>query len=221
MSDPIDVRHRDSSRKAKDRSQVTKARPKNLREQQKEFTKARLIEAARDLMTERGYVAVTVDDIVATAGASRATFYLHFRTKADIAVEVAEAHREITRGWYPALDAILADGSVDDLQAWFTTVVEYYDEKAPIIKALREAAYVEQAIREDFVEFVRQAVESMPRHLSRWPEESHDEARLRLFLMIFQFDQFLEFRRERLDGFSTAMVSRTLTDIWWTALRSD
>jgi AcrR family transcriptional regulator len=190
---------------------------KNLREQQKEYTKTRLMEAARDLLSTRGYVALTVDDIVAEAGASRATFYLHFHGKAEVAVAVAEAHREETRRWYPVLDDVLASGSPDALRQWFASIVRYYEDHAAVIIALREAAYVEDSVRHDFIKFVKQATDLMPSYFARWPGDRQEEALLRVQLMIFQFDHFLE-RHAEIGEFTGETIARTLTDIWWPAL---
>jgi AcrR family transcriptional regulator len=60
----------------------------SLREAQKQFTHERLLKAAVDEFTLKGYNATTVDDIVVRAGATRATFYLHFKGKADMILEL-------------------------------------------------------------------------------------------------------------------------------------
>lgn len=62
--------------------------PKNrrgtLRDEQKRATRAKLVDAARTLFEERGYAAVTVDDISSVVGCSRATFYVHFASKVEM-----------------------------------------------------------------------------------------------------------------------------------------
>jgi AcrR family transcriptional regulator len=44
----------------------------------------RLMDAGKTLFTEFGYEVTTIDQITSLAGVSRAAFYLHFETKADI-----------------------------------------------------------------------------------------------------------------------------------------
>ena len=56
----------------------------SLRDAQKQLTRSRLIDAAADSFRVRGYAATTIEDVASGAGATRATFYLHFRTKADL-----------------------------------------------------------------------------------------------------------------------------------------
>ena len=55
-----------------------------LREQQKQFTRDRLLTAALAAFVENGYTPARIEDVAARAGASRATFYLHFGGKAEI-----------------------------------------------------------------------------------------------------------------------------------------
>ena len=61
-----------------------------LREQQRAYTRRRLMEAAQQVFAAKGYPDTRVDDIARQAGASRATFYLHFKTKNEIFIELIE-----------------------------------------------------------------------------------------------------------------------------------
>src|SRR6476660_6410332 len=68
----------------------------SLRDEQKRMTRRRLIEGALAAFERKGYAATTIDDIVAEANASRATFYLHFKSKADVVLVMA---RTLGRRW--------------------------------------------------------------------------------------------------------------------------
>jgi AcrR family transcriptional regulator len=50
-------------------------------------TKSKLMDASLELFKERGYAAVTVDDITQAAGVAKGTFYTYFATKSDIIAE--------------------------------------------------------------------------------------------------------------------------------------
>lgn len=54
------------------------------RERKKGETRARILDAALALMAERGYDAVTIDEIATRADVANATFFLHFPTKASL-----------------------------------------------------------------------------------------------------------------------------------------
>ena len=53
-------------------------------------TIGKLVAAARGLFGERGFEAVTVDDIVVEAGMSKGAFYHHFGSKDDILEHVVD-----------------------------------------------------------------------------------------------------------------------------------
>ncbi|GAB3101034.1 TetR/AcrR family transcriptional regulator [Pseudomaricurvus hydrocarbonicus] len=61
---------------------------KTLRDVQKEDTHNRLLDAAGRIFDREGYEAATVDQIAAEAGASRPTFYAHFRDKDQVLEEL-------------------------------------------------------------------------------------------------------------------------------------
>src|SRR5260370_33115463 len=79
----------------------------SLREQQRVFTRERLIQGALEVFAHKGYVAATIDDIAAAAGASRATFYLHFHSKQDIIAEQGSRMEPEVQHFYSELDDVL------------------------------------------------------------------------------------------------------------------
>ncbi|HHX81785.1 MAG TPA: TetR/AcrR family transcriptional regulator [Pseudomonadaceae bacterium] len=64
------------------------SRKSTLRDVQKAQTRQRLLEAACHIFNRKGIEAATISDIVARAGASRPTFYLHFQDKREVLHEL-------------------------------------------------------------------------------------------------------------------------------------
>jgi len=69
----------------------------------REATRARIREAANALFVKQGVEATTVDAIVAKAGVSKGTFYLHFQRKEDLLLEYGTRRLEHVRVLVPAL----------------------------------------------------------------------------------------------------------------------
>jgi TetR/AcrR family transcriptional repressor of nem operon len=55
-------------------------------------TKQRLLEAAEELMLSRGYTATSVDEVCATAGLTKGSFFHYFEGKEDLGRSVAERY---------------------------------------------------------------------------------------------------------------------------------
>lgn len=66
-----------------------------LREAQKRMTRQLLLDAGVEVMNKRGYGPTTIDQIALAAGATRATFYLHFASKAELVRFIAERAEEM------------------------------------------------------------------------------------------------------------------------------
>ena len=73
------------------------------RDRQKSDRRARLLAAAEQLMAERGYAAVRLEDIGAAAGVSGPAIYRHFASKeallAELLVGISTRLLDSARGW--------------------------------------------------------------------------------------------------------------------------
>jgi AcrR family transcriptional regulator len=96
-----------------------------LRERKKEATTERLREVALALVAERGFDAVSIDDIAAAADVSKTTFYRYFETKEDVLLGKSGDNLEI-------LQAALAEcppevPAVDAARHAFHQLAETYE----------------------------------------------------------------------------------------------
>ncbi len=113
-------------------------RKPTLRDAQKAHTRQRLLEAARNVFYREGYYGATVDQIVAEAGASRPTFYLHFKDKEQVlAVLMAEyATRAV-----PYLERLPGPRpTVDELKEWLGEVGSFIQQERALYSVLGEVS---------------------------------------------------------------------------------
>ncbi|NUO71572.1 MAG: TetR/AcrR family transcriptional regulator [Frateuria sp.] len=99
----------------------------------KRSTRARIVQSARELFNRKGFVEVSIDQIMARAGLTRGGFYSHFSNKEELFVEAIMAYRNFNPGmrWKslaldPArqgkararqlVDAYLSQAHLDDLE---------------------------------------------------------------------------------------------------------
>ncbi len=161
--------------------------PVSLREAQKALTRARLLDAAALLFARQGYAATTIEEIATEAGATRATFYLHFSSK-----------REVVHGLYAALveyDAdythlieVCAEPTEEALRAWLDAFVAGLDSPAHYWVALRAVAGADAeagaALEEDFA----RSADKLARGLERVRGWEADRAQLVAVVLKRQLD---------------------------------
>nr|WP_031938723.1 TetR/AcrR family transcriptional regulator [Prescottella defluvii] len=197
-----------------------KSRRGSLRDEQKRWTRTRLMECARELFCAHGYAAVTVDDIAAAVGCSRATFYLHFPGKVEILRAIStEKMVPSVFAFYADLDRVLDTGSRAEFTAWVNRAIDWFDECKDILPAWDEAVALEPTFRETSRDGIVALPNSMTQYLARWPQHRQDEARLRIELLVAQLERF--FTRWALQGtieVPREQAAEVLTDIWFPAL---
>jgi AcrR family transcriptional regulator len=93
-----------------------------LRQAQRDLTRSRIKQAARDLFFEKHYDTTTMDEIAGAAGLRRSTLYLHYRDKAEIL-------NEVISDYAPKATATLAllpgpKPSLARIEAWMKKVAQ-------------------------------------------------------------------------------------------------
>ena len=61
----------------------------NKRQKSAVETKRKLISAGLELIKEKGFDAINVEDITKKAGVAKGTFYVYFKRKEDIVMEIS------------------------------------------------------------------------------------------------------------------------------------
>jgi AcrR family transcriptional regulator len=157
-----------------------KKRP-SIRDQQKTLTRERLLEGAVTVLNENGYAAATIDEIVAESGASRATFYLHFKNKLEVLEALlAELQPRVDLN-FQKLDAVLADGSRADLRLWLGDLLAWYAENEGVILAVEQAIDIEG---NNAPNLTPTNIDRLPLLRSRWPQTRELEVSLRVWLLV-------------------------------------
>ena len=121
------------------------SRKPTLRDAQKAHTRQRILDAARTVFFREGYYAATVDQIVAETGASRPTFYLHFRDKEQILGELMDSY--VARA-LPYMERLPGpDPTVEQLETWLWDIGAFLEQEQAIASVLTEVSAHRQANR--------------------------------------------------------------------------
>ncbi|ADG15770.1 AcrR family transcriptional regulator [Paraburkholderia atlantica] len=96
-------------------------RQRLTREQSKDQTRGRLLDAAQATFMKKGFVAASVEDIAAAAGYTRGAFYSNFRSKTELFLELLRRDHEAMQAGLHAIFESAA--SREEMEA---RVLRYY-----------------------------------------------------------------------------------------------
>jgi AcrR family transcriptional regulator len=118
-----------------------------MRESQRRATRFALVEAAKNSFVGVGFAATSVDEITAAAGTSRQTFYLHFRSKAEVILElVASTQTEEVELCRLLTEAVMA-GTREAISGWLDRAFDFWVSFRDIAMVQEEAATLHSEIR--------------------------------------------------------------------------
>jgi AcrR family transcriptional regulator len=97
----------------------------SLRERRRALIEDDILHVARELISEKGYSAMSMDELAARVGISKPTLYGFFRTKADLVIAAAVRDFEQTNALVE--EQLRQPGTpLDHLGAILRTVIEYH-----------------------------------------------------------------------------------------------
>jgi TetR/AcrR family transcriptional regulator, transcriptional repressor for nem operon len=88
--------------------------------------RSRLLDAAMQVIREKGYSATTVDDICGAAGVTKGAFFHHFKSKEDLGVEAATHFARMA-------EQLFADAPYSELADPLDRLLGYIDFRAAIL----------------------------------------------------------------------------------------
>jgi AcrR family transcriptional regulator len=157
-----------------------------LREQQRAFTRSRLMEAAKQIFAANGYTEATVDDIAREAGASRATFYLHFKSKSELAAALVDDGIPFSVSRYEALDTLLDEngpGLRKQLHSWLSDWLVIWIDGADAGHALQQAGMLEPEVEAHQMHLSETLIDSLERYLGSMPKSARAAGRGRALIL--------------------------------------
>lgn len=186
-----------------------------LRDRQKQQTRQLLMDAAVDLFGDKGYAATTVDEIAAAAGTTRATFYLHFASKAELMKALID-HVDgiLTQADDPPLADVVASGRRDLVEQYLDRKFDQWADIRPYVVPANQAAPSEQAVADVIEGWFEATAGAMHEGLNRADRFEADTRRIRCVLAFGQLEYLS--RRWFQKGWVVPreICLRTLTDSW-------
>jgi AcrR family transcriptional regulator len=190
-----------------------------LREAQRQLTRERLIDAAVGLFSQRGFRAVTIEQIAAAAGANRATFYLHFRNKEDVANAIGDRLVPNIQLMFATLDA-LVDPTRDEVRAWLAAgMADQTEERRNLLAVATEANVADPDLADDYLRFINLFIDSMPNYLARFADAERPAARMRLLMQMVQLERLSYVVIVQRASMPLDPLFDAMAESWWRLLR--
>ena len=158
-----------------------------MRERHRIMTRDQIMASALEAFAERGYVAATVDDIVGRAGIGRATFYLHFDSKAAVLRELRNTRMTV---WSEQDAPRGGPAGRPSVRSFFEKVVDFYTSAPELYTALHQARAADP-------EFAAAHRATMEANVAEWvrsdamPGATEPQLRLAIAMMYTMVDSFM------------------------------
>jgi AcrR family transcriptional regulator len=191
-----------------------------LRDEQRKLTRQRLADAAIAVFEEIGYGAASADAIAKRAGANRATFYLHYASKVDVALDLMDRVDEEVMAIFAAANALEAPSRAD-VRAWLDVVVAFWRRYRGLIDASQQAMPVEQRAADRWWDGFERMVDAMPRLLAGLDGEERLRERIRIQGALLELERFCYYLFIAGVALDRDRVMEVLTDRWHALLRAD
>ena len=117
-----------------------------FQQQRKEQTRAAILAGAATVFSATPYVFATIDELIAAAGVSRATFYTHFDSKLALALAIYDSIEADWQGLYREL-AAMAKPDRPTLEDWLRRLAHIYVEHGYITSLVIQLATFEPSFR--------------------------------------------------------------------------
>lgn len=162
------------------------------RAEQRQVSRRRLIDAAREFCVEGRFLGCAVAEIADKAGLSRAAFYLHFKGKEDLLEAVLADQLD----WYLDQHAAMSEArasTVEGIVGWLRQFVEGFRNAGDLLNQFFMASPVEEIVRQQQAARLT-AIEALGRGVPALrlfgPDGAIDpDRRRRVLLYVYQLEQ--------------------------------
>ena len=185
-------------------------------------SRAAIVDAVRDLLSERRLDELTVNEIVERAEISRPTFYSHFETKYSVVAALVEEMgetvydhwRPVFAGQGPLTESDLYDVSLATLSRW--------RERGALFAATIEGWHSDQEIHDAWNAVLERFNVALADRLAKWrPPQPHDAMVVPAMVSFFERCVYLAVSvPDSPLGTSDEQLSRMLASVWVNSLAS-
>jgi AcrR family transcriptional regulator len=122
-----------------------------------------ILEAAEQLLRERPFREITVEQVMSRTGLKRPAFYVHFRDRHELALRVVQ---HIGRELFEMTDRWLqGDDPYNDARAALEGLASVYLHHGPVLRALADASGADAQVELAYRDLVQDFIAATARHI--------------------------------------------------------
>jgi AcrR family transcriptional regulator len=187
----------------------------SIRERHRQITRQAILDAAHTVFQKHGLRAVTIDQITSAARINRATFYLHFKDKIDVAANLSR--RLVTRHkeHYSEL-ATLRSPTRASVRKWVERYLAFVDDERLLTAMLTEATSAEPAFAQEYLDYLARIADTrLEALLARATGKPRAVLRSKLILLQMMMSHYGYYTVGQALTFPGKFPIDALADIWW------
>ena len=187
----------------------------SIRERHRQITRSAILDAAHAVFHEHGLRAATIDQITRAARINRATFYLHFKDKLEVAANLARRLVAVHKEHYGEL-AALRSPTRASVRKWVERYLAFVEEERLLTAILTEATSAEPAFAQEYLDYLGRIVDTrLETLLARATGKPREVLRSKLILLQMMMTQYGYYTVGQALTFPGKFPIDALADIWW------
>ena len=187
----------------------------SIRERHRQITRLAILDAAHAVFHEHGLRAATIDQITRAARINRATFYLHFKDKLEVAANLARRLVTVHKEHYGEL-AALRSPTRASVRKWVERYLAFVEEERLLTAMLTEATSAEPAFAQEYLDYLGRIVDTrLETLLARATGKPREVLRSKLILLQMMMSQYGYYTVGQALTFPGKFPIDALADIWW------
>lgn len=200
-----------------ERKKAGAAAGRRRRRRQPEQAKAEIVKAAEELLAERSFRDLEVEELMKRTTLKRSSFYMYFKDRNDLIINLIES---ITEEMFAAADRWLtgSEDPIADIRSALEGVANVYKTHGPVLIAIVEASHhddeVERAYRWGLLERFIQAVAKRLRAEIRAGRTDLKRPEATAQALLLMNERYLAETLGRSPGQRVGPVVQTLQQIW-------
>ncbi|MDE2420100.1 MAG: TetR/AcrR family transcriptional regulator [Gammaproteobacteria bacterium] len=192
--------------------QATTRRPKHdPKESERE-----ILNAAEQLLRERSFRDINVDEVMRRTGLKRPAFYVHFRDRHDLALRVVQHIGlelfEMSNRWLEG----------DDMLGALEGLVEVYQRQGSVLRSLADAAGADERVEQAYRTLVQDFITATIRHIREKQENGYINKAINIEetarALIWLNERYLSETLGRMPQANPQDVVNVIYNIWKSAL---